>query len=503
MKKLLSNSVAVIVAGGALFGTSQATAHGTMIDPPARAHICAQGNIENPQDPACAAATAKSGTLQFYDPYAIAQANADSNHRAVVPDGTLCSGDGNWYRGLDLVRDDWTATPIVADENGQYTFRFWGTAPHRTKDWIFYVTKPGYNNEALTWDNIEEFDRIVGDVPLITAEGLKGGYYDMTVTLPERTGKHVIYNVWQRSDSGEAFYTCMDVVFPGDAIDSPWQQIDRLQARQNLVADTTITFRLFNAEGNDVDRVSYTLPTAMAAQDWAYELALAVNAQVVNARIGQLQQNGDITPQRSATGNVIYSDQANYGAVIEISAPATPVPTATPAPTATPSPTSTPTASPTPGVCGTAYQAGASYQQGDKVTNIGNTYECRVGGWCSNAAYAPGDSIYWQQAWVLTTSCNEPTPITTPTAVVTPTVTPTPIVTSTPTATPTITPTPVITATPNVCADDAWRTDKVYLQGDTVSFEGQVYQARWWTTGDNPANNGGNSWYVWQQVGSC
>ena len=36
-----------------------------------------------------------------------------------------------------------------------------------------------------------------------------------TVNLPARSGKQVVYSVWQRSDSPEAFYACVDVNFGG------------------------------------------------------------------------------------------------------------------------------------------------------------------------------------------------------------------------------------------------------------------------------------------------
>ncbi|GAI17310.1 unnamed protein product, partial [marine sediment metagenome] len=40
----------------------------------------------------------------FIDSNGINQANANSNHRAVVPDGKLCSGNNPTFRGLDIVR---------------------------------------------------------------------------------------------------------------------------------------------------------------------------------------------------------------------------------------------------------------------------------------------------------------------------------------------------------------------------------------------------------------
>ena len=33
----------------------------------------------------------------------------------------------------------------------------------------------------------------------------------MTCPLPPRSGRHVIFHVWQRDDSPEAFYACVDV----------------------------------------------------------------------------------------------------------------------------------------------------------------------------------------------------------------------------------------------------------------------------------------------------
>lgn len=34
-----------------------------------------------------------------------------------------------------------------------------------------------------------------------------------------------------------------------------------------------------------------------------------------------------------------------------------------------------------------------------------------------------------------------------------------------------------------------WRSDTVYNGGDTTTYEGNVYRAKWWTRGDNPANS--------------
>ncbi|NEE31025.1 lytic polysaccharide monooxygenase, partial [Streptomyces sp. SID7982] len=41
------------------------------------------------------------------------------------------------------------------------------------------------------------------------------GSYVFDGTIPERSGRQLVYTIWQRSDSPEAFYACSDVTFGG------------------------------------------------------------------------------------------------------------------------------------------------------------------------------------------------------------------------------------------------------------------------------------------------
>lgn len=203
-------ALAALCAAAATAVPTPALAHGSMTTPPSRIYHCYLDGAENPTDPACRALREHSGTAPFYDWMSIAQGQADSNHQAVVPDGTLCSGNQPVFAGLDLPRSDWHATPISAAADGSFEFTFRGTAPHATKDWLFYVSRDGYQPaQALRWSDLELFCRL-GNV------ALDGGNYRLRCPLPGKTGKRVIYSVWQRSDSPEAFYTCIDVDFgPG------------------------------------------------------------------------------------------------------------------------------------------------------------------------------------------------------------------------------------------------------------------------------------------------
>lgn len=207
-------ALAALLAAAATIAPQAARAHGSMTTPHSRIYHCYLDGAENPSDPACRALRDYSGTAPFYDWMSIAQGQANSNHQAVVPDGKLCSGNQPVFAGLDLPRSDWQATPIAAAADGSFEFVFRGTAPHATKDWIFYVSRDSYSpTQPLNWSDLEEFCHL-GNV------ALDAGNYHLRCPLPSKTGKRVIYSVWQRSDSPEAFYTCIDVDFGsgGDAI---------------------------------------------------------------------------------------------------------------------------------------------------------------------------------------------------------------------------------------------------------------------------------------------
>lgn len=46
--------------------------------------------------------------------------------------------------------------------------------------------------------------------------------------------------------------------------------------------------------------------------------------------------------------------------------------------------------------------------------------------------------------------------------------------------------------------DNLWDTDKVYTGGDQVTWANQVWQAKWWTLGEDPSQSG--QWGVWKLV---
>ncbi|QFQ96229.1 lytic polysaccharide monooxygenase [Streptomyces phaeolivaceus] len=185
-----------------------AAAHGSMGDPVSRVAQCYAEGPESPRSAACAAAVAAGGTQALYDWNGVRIGEAAGRHRRLIPDGELCSAGNEAFRGLDLARADWPTTSVRA---GSSTFRYRVTAPHKGTVEV-YVTKPGHDpSRPLAWDDLD----LAHPVARATDPAASGGFYTFSGTLPQRSGKHVLYAVWQRSDSPEAFYSCSDVTFGG------------------------------------------------------------------------------------------------------------------------------------------------------------------------------------------------------------------------------------------------------------------------------------------------
>ncbi|MFF6794209.1 lytic polysaccharide monooxygenase [Streptomyces filamentosus] len=54
---------------------------------------------------------------------------------------------------------------------------------------------------------------------------------------------------------------------------------------------------------------------------------------------------------------------------------------------------------------------------------------------------------------------------------------------------------------PGTCGVTAWDPARVYTGGDTVSYGGHTWRAKWWVTGDKPGTTG--EWGVWEDLGAC
>jgi predicted carbohydrate-binding protein with CBM5 and CBM33 domain len=215
---LLAGLVGVLAAGGILVPQQVAQAHGGFTFPATRTYACyldgkaGGGGDLNPTNEACKAAVAVSGKQPLWDWFGNLISLAGGRHREIIPDGQLC-GPTAKYNGYNLAHSAWPTTTLQA--NTQVRFRYNAWAPH-PGTWTQYVTKDGWDPaQPLKWSDLEAapFDEVTN--PPIDGSGPDGAEYTWTANLPNKSGRHIIYSIWQRSDSPEAFYNCADVVFNG------------------------------------------------------------------------------------------------------------------------------------------------------------------------------------------------------------------------------------------------------------------------------------------------
>ncbi|GAA2236662.1 lytic polysaccharide monooxygenase auxiliary activity family 9 protein [Streptomyces indiaensis] len=190
-----------------LFAAGPARAHGAPTDPVSRVVACSPEGGERTGTAACRAAVAANGApFTAWDNLRVADVNG--RDRQVVPDGKLCSGGLPAYRGLDLARADWPATRVAP--GATLRMRYVSTIPH-TGTFRMYLTEPGYDpSRPLSWSDLPE-----KPFAQVTDPALTDGAYRFEATLPsDRTGRHVLYTVWQNSSTPDTYYSCSDVVFP-------------------------------------------------------------------------------------------------------------------------------------------------------------------------------------------------------------------------------------------------------------------------------------------------
>jgi chitin-binding protein len=190
-----------------LWAAGPARAHGAPTDPVSRVVACSPEGGERAGTAACrAAVAANGGPFTAWDNLRVA--NVGGRDREVVPDGKLCSGGLPAYRGLDLARADWPSTRMTP--GATLTMRYVSTIPH-TGTFRMYLTKPGYDPAGpLSWSDLPE-----KPFATVTDPALTDGAYRIRATLPsDRTGRHVLYTVWQNSSTPDTYYSCSDVVFP-------------------------------------------------------------------------------------------------------------------------------------------------------------------------------------------------------------------------------------------------------------------------------------------------
>jgi chitin-binding protein len=213
-------TAALFLISTVLIAQPQAQAHGVSMFPGARTFLCWQDGLRDngqiiPYNPACAAAVNQGGPTPLYNWFAVLRSDGAGRTNGFIPDGQLCSGGTGGpydFTAYYAVRSDWPVTHLTSGASIEMRHSNWAQHPGT---FVYYVTKNGWNPDGpLKWSDLESFGSVTNP-PATGGPGALNYYYWNTQLPSGKTGRHIIYTHWIRSDSNENFYSCSDVVFDG------------------------------------------------------------------------------------------------------------------------------------------------------------------------------------------------------------------------------------------------------------------------------------------------
>jgi predicted carbohydrate-binding protein with CBM5 and CBM33 domain len=203
VRRLIALTGAAVVAG--LLPAGPALAHGAPTSPISRSAACAGGGSKTGTAACKAALKANGGAFGSFDNIRVPDVNG--NDRKFVPDGQLCGGGLDAFKGLNIARDDFPATSVTSGKTLSIKYR--ATIAHQGSFRV-YLTRQGYSpTRKLAWGDL-------GSKPLtdVANPPLKDGAFQFGVKLPQRTGRQILFIVWQTSNTPDTYYSCSDLAFP-------------------------------------------------------------------------------------------------------------------------------------------------------------------------------------------------------------------------------------------------------------------------------------------------
>lgn len=306
----LAGVVATVAAlASTVLFSAPASAHGAMMMAGSRTFLCYEDGITStgqivPQNPACQAAVASSGVTPLYNWFAVGNRSGTTSGEtsALIPDGKLCSGNSNYFdfSGFDHVDANWPVTHLTSGSTIQIQYNKWAAHPGT---FSLYITKDGWDQtQPLTWADLESVPFSSATNPSSVGNpGSINSYYFWNATLPVKTGRHIIYSIWARSDSVETFYGCSDVVFDGGS-----GQVTGIGATAPppVQVPCTATYAITNTwPGGFQANVTVTNPTTSSMTNWTVGWVLPDGETISSAWNGNLTTAGSLATMTNASWN--------------------------------------------------------------------------------------------------------------------------------------------------------------------------------------------------------
>jgi chitin-binding protein len=314
----LAGVVATVAALSAtVLFAAPASAHGAMMLAGSRTFLCYEDGITStgqivPQNPACQAAVAASGTTPLYNWFAVGNRSGTTSGEtaALIPDGKLCSGNSNYYdfSGFDQVSANWPVTHLTSGAAIQIQYNKWAAHPGT---FSLYITKDGWDQtKPLTWADLVSVPFSTATNPSSVGNpGSISSYYFWNATLPVKTGRHIIYSIWARSDSVETFYGCSDVVFDGG--NGNVTGLGNSGPPPNPVPCNATYSLTTTWAGGFQAQVTLTNPTTSTMYNWTVTWDLPDGETISSAWNGNLTTAGSLATMNNANWNNVLAPGAS------------------------------------------------------------------------------------------------------------------------------------------------------------------------------------------------
>ncbi len=416
-----------------LLSTAQAAfSHGSVIYPASRIYNCYTNG-----SPVCG-----SCGSSIYDWMSVLQPNTNNgNHQAYVPNGQIASGGNAKFSCLDALTTAWPATTV---NYGYIDVKWKNTAPHLSEYYKVYITQLNWDpTKPLRWNELIE----IGSVGKRPAES----YTIIRSFIPDSyAGKRAaIVSIWQRdfTQSQEAFYSVSDILVAGGGGCTTGSPVSVTFTNNS---NCTLQYYQNNSlKGSANAGGSYAANTTVGSQ---WEARKTSGEQVSSFTIACGQSSYNSTGQCAVSGNTPPA--------INITSPANSASYKAPATIA---------------IAANANDADGS------ITKV----EFYNGGTKLGEDASSPYSYNW-----------------TGVAVGAYTITATATDNRGATASQSVAVKVTNDSGGGICTDSEWSASKIYVANDKASYQQNVYKAKWWTQNENPAANSGASG-VWSKEGSC
>lgn len=304
----------IALALATLSVSAGALAHGYVLSPADRVVLCYPGAKGAPSVPGI---NDNCGSAQWDT--AAAGEGPDGYPLAGPADGQIASGGNIPLAGnMDVqTAERWVKHKVQA---GPMKFSWHFTAPHRTTDIQYYITKADWNpNQPLSRESFEDkpFCSWTNGTQVVNPDET------MECNLPEREGYQVILSKWDVNDTSASFHKVIDVMYEQGVVSEWSKHVGSISPNEDLEAGSKIKARLFDAGGERQD-LEIVLDINNSEEGmknlWSKAIAAKINASQSEIRAGQMNNKGEVNPAEGANSIYTRAESSIKNVVIEVQA---------------------------------------------------------------------------------------------------------------------------------------------------------------------------------------